>query len=173
MLDCHIIVPSFTDPQLLSECIKSVAVAQDRAQDRVALYLVEGQLGTMWRQRQRGFSYGNAPYVCMIDDDDVVHPDIFVKVLEVIDSEQPDVIYTGEQIEYPDGSIKVVNKEHHMLTAKRSIVEQFDFAKANDNSTLDLRLWLKQYRTAYVPDILYTYRWRNRVRSLGVKRYGT
>ncbi len=94
-LDVHILTMPETNLQWQNECLESVTRAISHAGFPVALHLCPGYKGHIGIARAHGYSLGQAPYICQVDDDDYVTVDAFSSMREALLA-NPDVIFPRE-----------------------------------------------------------------------------
>lgn len=116
MLDVHILMMEYTPREVVERCFSSVQLAAARAPFPVYVHALIGEFGDLGSQRMRGYSYGAAPYVTSVDDDDWVDPDAFA-VLPL--GEQPFAVTTSERV-HTGKHWHISHRPHHLAVYQRA-----------------------------------------------------
>lgn len=115
------------------------------------------------------------PWVVMLDHDDLLHPDAVAEVLAVVAREDPDIVYSDDEIEYETGRKVVSSKPgfsvdmirglmytHHLSAYRRSAIERIGGLRSAFDGSQDydmmLRLLDHDPKVVHVPRVLYTWR---------------
>lgn len=115
------------------------------------------------------------PFVVMLDHDDLLHPDAVAEVLDVVAREDPDVVYSDDEIEYETGRKVVSHKPgfsldmirglmytHHLSAYRRSAIERIGGLRSAFDGSQDydmmLRLLDHDPKVVHIPRVLYTWR---------------
>lgn len=136
MLDCHIIVSPFTPRSWVSQCLRSVYVAMERAGYPVCLHMAPFFPEHIGQSRAAGYAMGSHPYVTCVDDDDWLEPNAFACLAEAMAAGVP-AIYTRD-FQHQNGHQRETNLRQHLRVFRRDVVTSFDFSPwpALDSSAL-------------------------------------
>ena len=117
-IDVHIITHG--EPQwMLDRCLKSLEGQP------VNIHLVEGFTEfPPEKGRALGLSKGSAPYISWVDPDDWCEPDMYKRLLDLIETTGAEIVYCWEYV-YLDDKVVVNTKPHHGIVAKREISDLF------------------------------------------------
>lgn len=114
-------------------------------------------------------------FVVMLDHDDLLHPDAILRVLQVVEREDPDAIYSDDEIEFETGR-KVISRKpgfsldmirglmytHHLSAYRRTAIQRIDGLRSAFDGSQDydmmLRLLDHDPKVVHIPQVLYTWR---------------
>lgn len=169
-LDVHIISHSCQDRSATLEPLLRQLEAEP-----VNVHLVPGTKKLIGLGRAEGFSRGAAPLVSYVDDDDVIVPGIFSKIIQAFDEEErldgvctregtnhnTDRMIYARQFRHKYYDKKDFLKIHHITAyRRRSILPHLDFISdcpTSSEHTLVARLMLKDAIIKHLPVLGYTW----------------
>lgn len=155
MLDVHVLFMDYTDRAIQEQCKASIECAVKNAPFEIKVHYLPGIYGHLGRARHRGYSIGHAPYVTHVDDDDYVSPDVFCRLLPMM---QRDVtaITTGESLIINE---KIVEQRpdcrHHLAVFRRDVVATQPYAVFR---MLPDQFLLRQIPSVHIAECLYFHR---------------
>jgi hypothetical protein len=163
VLDVLITVSESTPRHFVSECRRSVRVAAEFAQYPVNVIEVPGVPGHIGQAMLGGLAKSTAPYIAWIDDDDFVLPNAFT-CLERHFTATPSAICAREIQLLANGSLRPVNRRHHLTAFRRDVVDTVDLANFPGHGNVALH---NAARSGAVDELSWVYVWRRR-RSPGM-----
>lgn len=117
-----------------------------REDERIRI-LEQGENKKLLLAIKRGVSEASGDYIMFVDDDDWYETDACERIVQVIESDHPDVVYYGAQLIEPDGSV-----DDKLRDSRVKLLESCNM-KYNGENTLD------------VEGIQYVYLWNKAVKA--------
>lgn len=159
-----------TDPEVL----RMLAAETERYPDRIVVRTHEVRSGIS-AATNTALEVARGTFVVMLDHDDLLHPDAIRLVLEVIEREDPDAIYSDDEIEFETGRkvtshkpgfsltmIRGLMYTHHLSAYRRSAIEDIDGLRSAFDGSQDYDMFLRLLdagpKVAHIPQVLYTWR---------------
>ncbi|WP_320670266.1 glycosyltransferase [Patulibacter defluvii] len=116
-------------------------------------------------------------YVAMLDHDDLLHPDAVRRIAEVAASDDPDIVYSDDEIQFgtrktiashkPGFSLEMIRGlmyTHHLSVYRRALLDRIGGLRSAFDGSQDHDMMLRLLEleptpsVVHVPEILYTWR---------------
>lgn len=156
------------------EVLRMLADETARFPDRVVVRTHEVRSGIS-AATNTALDVARGTFVVMLDHDDLLHPDAILRVLQVVEREDPDAIYSDDEIEFETGR-KVISRKpgfsldmirglmytHHLSAYRRTAIERIGGLRSAFDGSQDydmmLRLLDHDPKVVHIPQVLYTWR---------------
>lgn len=160
-IDLHVLCLKERDLKIVKRAIDSALVAIRNSPIPIHFHIVQGIPGHIGASRYLGYGQGCSPWVMHFDDDDVLHPDAFVEIAQVIEKDASLDYITAYEECWNYGVLQRSQRHSHGFECFRRahLIDHRDFRYFSDEAQRRAKRIQKKH---VIPKYLYTYYYQRR-----------